>query len=184
MIFVNRWLLFFLHTQPHLVSYNIETGTEDIRDQMVCIIGLLYIVLQYYVPFVIKIFKQWFLLMIWKCIRFLFAMIFVNRWLSFFFQTQSHVASNNTESAGFSDRTYMAFIVFLYEFNFKEVICDGHTLSVRCCNNQHFIHSLDSLLLSRQERFCEANQLIAHQTMKSYTVYVLSTEIPEVALWI
>ena len=67
----------------------------------------------------------------------------------------------------------MTFIVFLYEFHFKEVICDGHTLSVKCCNNQHFIHSLlfmDSLLLSRQERFCEANQLhvIAHQTMKSY----------------
>ena len=65
----------------------------------------------------------------------------------------------------------MTFIVFLYEFNFKEVICDGLTLSVKCCNNQHFIHSLlfmDSLLLSRQERFCEANQLIAHQTMKSY----------------
>ena len=70
----------------------------------------------------IKIFKQWFLLMM--SMTFLFAMIFVNRWLSFFLQTQSHVhvhvASNNTASAGFSYRAYMTFIVFLYEFNLKK----------------------------------------------------------------
>ena len=72
-----KLLSFFLHTQPHVASYNTQTGTVDIRDEMVCIIGSLYIVLQYYIPFVIKIFKQWFLLMI--CVTFLFAMIFVNR---------------------------------------------------------------------------------------------------------
>ena len=33
-------------------------------------------------------------------------------------------------------------IHFLYEFNFKEVICDGHILSVKCCNNQKCLHSL------------------------------------------
>ena len=32
----------------------------------------------------------------------------------------------------------MTFIVFLYEFNFKEVIQDGH--KVKCCNNEQ-LHS-------------------------------------------
>ena len=88
--------------------------------------------------------------------------------------------------AGFPRQDIYDIHCFWYKFNFKEVIRDGHKLSVKCCNNQHFIHSLlfmDSLLLSRlalavvkASAFVEANQLIAHQTMN--VIYVLSTENP------
>ena len=60
---------------------------------------------------------------------------------------------------------------FLYEFNFKEVICDSHKLSVKCYNNQT-VYFYGQLLLSRLvlavvkvSAFVVANQLIAHQTM-------------------
>ena len=31
-----KMLSFFLHTQPHVTSFNTETGTVDIGDQLVC----------------------------------------------------------------------------------------------------------------------------------------------------
>ena len=73
----------------------------------------------------------------------------------------------------------MTFIVYLYEFNFKEVIHDGHKLSVKCCNNEQ-LHSqftfYGRLAFVKASAFVEANQLIAHQTMN--VIYVPSTENP------
>ena len=66
---------------------------------------------------------------------------------------------------------------FLYEFNFKEVICDSHKLSVTTIKQFTF---MDSLLLSRLvlavvkvSAFVVANQLIAHQTMNVISLPVL-----------
>ena len=81
--------------------------------------------------------------------------------------------------AGFSvDRSYMTFIVFVcIEFNFKEVIRDGHKLSVKCCNKEQ-LHSqftfYGRLAFVKASAFVEVNQLIAHQTMN--VIYDLSTE--------
>ena len=70
-------------------------------------------------------------------------------------------------------------IVFGYEFNFKEVISDGHKLSVKCCNNEQ-LHSqftfYGRLAFVKASAFVEANQLIAHKTMN--VIYDLSTENP------
>ena len=73
----------------------------------------------------------------------------------------------------------MTFIVFFYEFNFKEVIRNGHKLSVKCCNNEQ-LHSqftfYGRLAFVKASTFVEVNQLIAHQTMN--VIYDLSTENP------
>ena len=45
---------------------------------------------------------------------------------------------------------------FLYEFNFKEVICDSHKLSVKCYNNQT-VNFYEQLAVVKVSAFVVAN---------------------------